>query len=305
LPAFPTPPTSLARSVRRLVKLRVNSSVGAFYAARSMEPPFHDRRLLFAPSRPTRLLASRHRGDNSHDRTVSVRRPMAAVSWRGGKDSCLAYLRAQSNFSFAYAITMMNEDGIRSRSHGLRSEVIHAQVEALDLQWIHRGCSWSSYEAAFVDALKEAFARGVTHLVCGDILYPEHKRWVERMCGEANLAAVEPIWGGRTVDLYEEFLKRGVVARIVSVDASKLSEDWLYRQLALPTMGELQHLGVDPCGENGEYHTLVTSCPAFSRTLAVDSGEHVLQSGYWAVDVHLASQATLSTSSGRKGALGS
>jgi diphthamide synthase (EF-2-diphthine--ammonia ligase) len=82
---------------------------------------------------------------------------------------------------------------------GLRSEVIHAQVEALGLQWIHRGCSWSSYEAAFVDALKEAFARGVTHLVCGDILYPEHKRWVERMCGEANLAAVEPIWGGRTV----------------------------------------------------------------------------------------------------------
>jgi diphthine-ammonia ligase len=163
---------------------------------------------------------------------------MAAVSWRGGKDSCLAYLRAQSNFSFAYAITLMNEDGIRSRSHGLRSEVIHAQVEALGLQWIHRGCSWSSYEAAFVDALKEAFARGVTHLVCGDILYPEHKRWVERMCGEANLAAVEPIWGGRTVDLYEEFLKRGVVARIVSVDASKLSEEWLYRQLAaVPTTG--------------------------------------------------------------------
>jgi diphthine-ammonia ligase len=170
----------------------------------------------------------------------------------------------------------MNEDGIRSRSHGLRSEIIHAQVEALGLQWIHRGCSWSSYEAAFVDALKEAFARGVTHLVCGDILYPEHKRWVERMCGEANLAAVEPIWGGRTVDLYEEFLKRGVVARIVSVDASKLSEEWLYRQLALPTMGELQHLGVDPCGENGEYHTLVTSCPAFSRTIAVEPGEHVL-----------------------------
>jgi diphthine-ammonia ligase len=229
---------------------------------------------------------------------------MTAISWSGGKDSCLAYLRTQPDFSFAYAITMMNEEGIRSRSHGLRPEVIRAQVEALGLQWIHRGCSWSSYETAFADALKEAFARGVTHLVCGDILYPEHKRWVQRMCGEANLEAVEPLWGCKTVDLYEEFLERGIHARIVSVDASKLTEQWLYRQLASSTMVELQRLGVDPCGENGEYHTLVTSCPAFSRTLAVESGDHVHRSGYWAVDVQLASQATSSTSSDRKGEKG-
>lgn len=187
----------------------------------------------------------------------------------------------------------MNEDGTRSRSHGLRPEVVQAQVDALGLQWIHRGCSWSSYEAAFVDALQEAAGRGVTHLVCGDILYPEHKQWVEQMCAVAKLQPVEPIWGSKTIDLYEEFLRLGGAARIVSADAKKLGEEWLYRELVRETLPELQRFGVDPCGENGEYHTLVTACPAFSRPLTFEPGEHVLRSSYWAVDVRLSSPPTV------------
>ncbi len=217
--------------------------------------------------------------------------PIAAVSWSGGKDSCLAYLRARTTFSFQYAVTMMNEDGTRSRSHGLRPEVIGAQVDALGLEWVSRTCSWSSYETAFADALRELNDRGVTHLVCGDILYPEHKQWVERMCRVGNLSPVEPIWGSKTLDLYEEFLGLGGVARIVSVDANKLGKEWLFRPLDRQALPEFARLGVDACGENGEYHTLVTACPAFSRPLAVEPGEHVLRSGYWAVDVRIANPA--------------
>jgi uncharacterized protein (TIGR00290 family) len=212
-------------------------------------------------------------------------RPLAAVSWSGGKDSCLAFEVTRTQFDFTCAVTMMIEDGSRSRSHGLRPDVLAAQAGAIGLDWVQRRCSWDSYEAAFVDALREAAGRGVTHLVCGDIIYPEHKRWAERMCGAAGLTAVEPLWGRATIDLYREGLSLGIAARIVSLDSSKLGPAWLFRELSLDLLPEFERLGVDPCGENGEYHTLVTASPAFARPLAVQPGEHVLSHGYWAVDV--------------------
>jgi diphthine-ammonia ligase len=214
-------------------------------------------------------------------------RPVAAVSWSGGKDACVALHRARAEFDFAFAITMMDESGDRSRSHGLRRDVMQAQVDALGLRWLTRGCSWDSYEASFVDALHDARRHGVTHLVCGDILYPEHRDWVEQACRAASLTAVEPIFGSRTVDVYREFLALGGEARVVAIEASKLAPDWLFRRLDEASLASFADLGVDPCGENGEYHTLVTNCPAFSRPIAVEPGDHVLRSGYWAVDVRL------------------
>lgn len=224
-------------------------------------------------------------------------RPIAAISWSGGKDSCLALLRAQGDFAFACAVTMLNEDGTRSRAHGLRPEVLQAQVGALDLAWISRRCAWRSYEVAFRDALQEASRHGVTHLVCGDILYPEHKQWVERMCAEAGLHAVEPLWGRATIDVYREFLDRGGVARIVAVQSGKLHKRWLYSELDERALSAFARLGVDPCGENGEYHTVVSACPAFSTPLNLKPGERVLRDGYWAVDVSLEHRYSASSAS--------
>lgn len=200
----------------------------------------------------------------------------------------MALHRARAEFDFAIAITMMDESGERSRSHGLRRDVMQAQVDALGLTWLTRGCSWDSYEASFVDALHEARRQGVTHLVCGDILYPEHRDWVERACQAADLTAVEPIFGSRTVDVYREFLAMGGEARLVAVEARKLGSDWLFRTLDEASLVAFGDLGVDACGENGEYHTLVTNCPAFSAPIAVEAGDRVLRRGYWAVDVGLA-----------------
>ena len=212
-------------------------------------------------------------------------RPRAAVSWSGGKDSCLAFERTRAQFDVGFAVTMINEAGTRSRSHGLRPEVLAAQARAAGLEWIQRRCSWADYEQAFADALREGASHGVTHLVCGDIIYPEHKDWVERQCAKAGLEAVEPLWGRPTFDLYQEFLDLGGVARIVSLDARKLDPAWLFRQLDREALLEFARLGIDPCGENGEYHTLVTHTPGFARPLCVTPGERVLSSGYWAIDV--------------------
>ena len=214
-------------------------------------------------------------------------RPLAAISWSGGKDSCAALHRARSGLDFVAAITMFNEDGTRSRSHGLRPEVIGAQVERLGLRPLTERCSWETYDAAFDRALAHAAGMGITHVVFGDILFDEHRAWAERLTAGRGLVAVEPLWKHSTTDLYAEFLASDTSARIVTVRASKLDESFLGRDLAEDLLDEFVARAVDPCGEQGEYHTVVTSCPAFSRPLRLRAVGRAVNSGCVAEDLVL------------------
>jgi uncharacterized protein (TIGR00290 family) len=214
-------------------------------------------------------------------------KPVAAVSWSGGKDSCLALLAGSAEFDVRHALTMLDETGERSRSHGLRPEIVAAQVAALGHRWIARRCSWPTYEAQFIDALRELATEGTTHLICGDVFGPPHKDWVEGVCREAGLVAVEPLWGRSTTELAHSFIDGGGIALICAVSAEVLGAEWLGKTLDRQTIEAFRKLGIDPGGENGEYHTVVTSCAAFSRQLAVTVGERVLRDGYWAADMLL------------------
>ena len=214
-------------------------------------------------------------------------RPKAAISWSGGKDSCAAYHRARGAFDIVTAITMFNEDGSRSRSHGLRPEILAAQVERLGLHAITETCTWDSYNAAFDRALGRAAEAGITHVIFGDILFDEHREWAERLTAARGLVAVEPLWKESTTDLYQSFLASGTRARIVTVRASKLDESFLGRDLADNLLDEFVARDVDPCGERGEYHTVVTSCEAFSRPLRVRALGRATNSGCVAEDLVL------------------
>lgn len=214
-------------------------------------------------------------------------RPLAAVSWSGGKDSCQALHRARLRFDVRALVTMFTEDGERSRSHGLRPAILRAQADALGLELVAGRCTWESYEREFKRILRGLRERAFTLVVFGDILLEEHKAWVERVCGECDLEAVEPLWGAPTAVLVEEFLASGGQALIVAVDSGRLGPEWLGRPLDRTLLPELERLGVDPCGENGEYHTLVTSWPSFRSPLRIRSLAHHLQRGYWALDLEL------------------
>jgi len=214
-------------------------------------------------------------------------RPTAVISWSGGKDSCAAYHRARASFNIVAAITMFNENATRSRSHGLRPEIVAAQLERLGLRSITRPCTWESYDEAFDDALACAAAIGVTHAIFGDILFDEHREWAERVSAGRGLAAVEPLWKESTIDLYREFLASGTRARIVTVRSSKLDESYLGRDLSEDLLDGFLARDVDPCGERGEYHTVVTSCPAFSRPLRVRALGRESHSGCVAEDLVL------------------
>ena len=118
----------------------------------------------------------------------------------------------------------------------------------------------------------------------GEHARPRHGR--DLAC---EVTPVEPLYGSLTLDVYREFLALGGVARIVAIEAAKLDQDWLFRQLDDAMPAACAARGVDPCGENGEFHTVVTDCPAFVAPLVLAAGERVLRRGYWAVDVRLAS----------------
>ena len=216
-------------------------------------------------------------------------KPRAAVSWSGGKDSYLALNRARQQFDVAALITMFTQDGTRSRSHGLRPEVLQRQAALLDMELL-QGCgSWQSYETAFKTLLCELRDRRFSHVVFGDIFLDDHKHWVERVCSESGLIAVEPLWEQPTSQLLLEFLNLGGEARIVAIKAAVLGESWLGRPLGPDLLKEFEKRGIDPCGEYGEYHTLVTASPMFTERLNISDIGHHLHDGYWMLDVVLAS----------------
>jgi len=216
-----------------------------------------------------------------------MRRPRAAVSWSGGKDSYLAFNRASQQFEVAALITMFTEDGTRSRSHGLRPEVLQKQASLLQMEVLQGRGSWKTYEVEFKKLLNELRDRQFSHVVFGDIFLDDHKHWVDRVCRESGLTAVEPLWEQPTSELLMEFLSLQGEARIVATKAALLDESWLGRLLAPELLSEFERLGIDPCGEYGEYHTLVTSSPMFTAPLQISDAGHHFHDGYWMLDLAL------------------
>jgi uncharacterized protein (TIGR00290 family) len=221
-------------------------------------------------------------------RTGVVVKPRAAISWSGGKDCCTALLRTCRDYDVVAMITMFAEDGARSRSHGLRPEVLSAHAQRLGVRNLTACCSWRSYTKEYIRLLSEASAMGITHIIFGDIMGDAHRAWDEGVCAVHGLTAVLPLWGESTRTLVEEFIATGSTAVIVTARCAYLDATWLGRSITLEAVEELESRGVDPCGEFGEYHTLVTSTPLFNSPLEVAFGAREMHSDCWALDVALA-----------------
>lgn len=195
-------------------------------------------------------------------------RHRALISWSGGKDCCLAAHRAKATCEAVGLITMLTEDGARSRSHGLRLASLQAQASALQLPLHTANASWDQYEAEFIRLLASASRElRATHVIFGDVFPESNIQWAERVCRECQLTALEPLRAQPTGALVREFLREGGDARIVTVRDNILDSSWLGRQLNEPAIEELIAKGVDPCGEYGEYHTFVAHFPGFRRKL--------------------------------------
>jgi uncharacterized protein (TIGR00290 family) len=211
----------------------------------------------------------------------------AVISWSGGKDSCLALMRVRDARDVRVALTMLDETGARSRSHGLRPAVLTAQVERLGLESVTATASWADYTEQFVETLQSLAARGFDRLITGDIEGASHLEWTRDVAARAGMTAELPLWGEPTAALVREFLARGGDARIVTVRTPPLEADWLGRRLATIDIAALAARGGDAGGERGEYHSVVTHCPLFARPLALRAGARVAIRDCWALDLDL------------------
>lgn len=212
-------------------------------------------------------------------------RPRAAVSWSGGKDSLAAVAETRGDLDIVCALTMFDEEGRRSRSHGLRPELVAAQAARLGLRSVTARCSWSTYNDAFTAALRELALDGISHVVFGDLVYPEHREWAEARCAEAGVTAVEPLFGMCTTALFDAFVASGATALMVTVREPWLDETWLGRPLEAAMKPAFVERGIDPCGERGEYHTAVVDSALFSHPIAVSHGERVRRGECFALDL--------------------
>jgi uncharacterized protein (TIGR00290 family) len=211
-------------------------------------------------------------------------KPRAAVSWSGGKDSYLALHRSRASYDVVALITMFDDEGTRSRSHGLRPQILEAQADRMGLPICKGRGSWATYEDGYLRALLDARALGISHVIFGDIMYDANREFPERVCAASGLVAVEPLWGEPTDQLYREFVLTGADARIVTVKESVFDASWLGRRLTMNLLDDFRAAGADPCGEHGEYHTVVVDAPAFSSPIDVVRLDHVSRDGCWALD---------------------
>jgi diphthine-ammonia ligase len=219
----------------------------------------------------------------------SINRKNFFCSWSGGKDSCLALYRSIKNGGNPKALlTMMVENGKRSRSHGLPHDVIQSQADALGIPSLVRSTSWDDYEQTFVTTLKHFKEQNIEHGVFGDIDLAPHLEWVERVCSSVGIQAYEPLWQTARQKLLDEFLQLGFKSTIVAIKQDALDNSFLGRTLDKFAISDLKNAGIDASGEEGEYHTIVTDGPIFSRKLDIELNDEVVRNGYSFLDISLA-----------------
>jgi len=202
-------------------------------------------------------------------------------SWSGGKDSCYAFYKAmQSAYQPTVLLNVMNEYGDRSRSHGIPKEILMAQAEAMGIPIHFFNSTWADYEVNYIKHLKDLVKiYEVSHAVFGDIDIASHRAWEEKVSAAASIEAILPLWQGDRKELVLAMINDGIEAMIVSCNQT-LGPNFLGRTIDVALLEELETIGVDACGENGEYHTLVVNAPFFKNRLDIKMTGKATSSNY-------------------------
>jgi diphthine-ammonia ligase len=190
----------------------------------------------------------------------------AAISWSGGKDSCLALLLArEQGLSVSHFFTSFNEEG-SSLAHHLPEHLIAQQVEQLGGHWHGARVAKGQYAAAFAQAVQAFKSQGCTAMIFGDIDLQAHRDWIEARCVELDIHPIFPLWGLTRIEVSAQIQGRGISARIVCVDTRFLDASYCGVEYDAEFIARLP-AGVCCCGEAGEFHSFVWDAPGFSRAL--------------------------------------
>lgn len=208
------------------------------------------------------------------------------VSWSGGKDSCMALYEAlQQGCKVTHLVNFISNNDKRVRFHGTNASLITRQGAAMGMKVAQFETDWDGYEQDFKTAVRGLLPTGVGGMIFGDIYLDVHKEWVERVCGEIGIEAREPLWGRPTAELLDTFIELGFEAVIVGVNSKHMDEKWVGRFVDSSFRDYLHSNNIDPCGENGEYHTVVINGPLFARKLSLVTGGVISKNEYRLLDI--------------------
>jgi uncharacterized protein (TIGR00290 family) len=212
-------------------------------------------------------------------------RAVLALSWSGGKDSALALheLRERSGPFPRALITTVTADYERISIHGVRRELLRHQAQAAGLPLVEveipAGCSNDVYEQRMEQALLEVPLAEAQTIAFGDLFLADIRTYREQQLSRVGRRAIFPLWGRDTNALAHEFFAAGFEACLVCVDPSRLDPSFAGRRFDAELLADLPP-DVDPCGENGEFHTFVHAGPVFSAPIACQVGATVERDGF-------------------------
>jgi diphthine-ammonia ligase len=208
----------------------------------------------------------------------------AFVSWSGGKDCCMAaYMAGLQGFSLQYLVNMVTQDGLRSSSHGISAACIKLQAEAMQIPILQNPATRESYESVLTGAMARLKAEGVETGIFGDIDFNAHREWIDRVCGQAGITPLLPLWLKNQEQLALGFIEAGFTSIIVAVRADLLGPEWLGRVFDAMFLKDLAAFNRDitPCGEAGEFHSLVINGPLFKKRLEITKSAVERRDNHW------------------------
>lgn len=219
-------------------------------------------------------------------------KPKAVMSWSSGKDSAfaLAAARAEAELDIVGLVSSFNEVFDRVAVHGTRQDIARAQAKALGLPLIEvplpHPCSNEIYETRMTQTVQALKDDGITDWVFGDLFLEDVRAYRENLYEPLGIQLHLPLWGCDTAKLAADMLNSGLETYIVTLDPRKLPKNLCGKRFDKNLLDRLPE-GVDPCGENGEFHTVVANAPGFSAPLDLDRGETVERSGFVYTDFTL------------------
>jgi uncharacterized protein (TIGR00290 family) len=224
--------------------------------------------------------------------TLPKKLPKALISWSSGKDSTFSLcevLRA-GEYEVVGALTTVTETFGRVSIHGVRQEILQAQCEAAGLPQRIVPIPYPSpneiYEARMGEAVAAAVQDGITHMIFGDLYLRDIRAYREQKLKGTGITPVFPLWDRPTLPLAQAMIASGLEAYLATLDLKKLPANFAGRKFDAQLLGDLPE-GIDPCGENGEFHTCVVAGPMFAHRLKVATGERVERDCYAYCDLLL------------------
>jgi diphthine-ammonia ligase len=197
-----------------------------------------------------------------------------ALMWSGGKDSALALWRArQRGLRVDWLVNVHDRATERVRFHATAVRAIAAQAEAAGVPLVSVPTDWETFDGSLRDTFTALARQGCRGVVFGDIHLTDVRDWYEERTRSAGLEHVEPLWGDDPLSLLQEFVAIGGRAVLTCVETAKLDISWLGRVIDDDFVRDVQKAGIDPCGENGEYHSFAFAGPFFARPLGWRVGE--------------------------------